>query len=187
MTTDNIARADEIVGLTASSGWALMARGGYAEDIRRTRYLKWLDENATNAATFSFFDDITRFADAIVAAHAAKHPQPSDGLPPGPWKVESGEVHDACLSTVCRKLTAEFKHYSINAAIQAFIARCGSPAVRSILAACDDAELGRWSTIIGQYQVAGDCDALIGGEFRSPFGGPPTFGEITLACMPRRK
>jgi hypothetical protein len=187
MTTDNIARADEIVGLKKDRDWPKNFISEYVDDIRRTRYLKWLDENATNAATFSFFDDITRFADAIVAAHAAKHPQPSDGLPPGPWKVESGEVHDACLSTVCRKLTAEFKHYSINAAIQAFIARCGSPAVRSILAACDDAELGRWSKIIGQYQVAGDCDALIGGEFRSPFGGPPTFGEITLACMPRRK
>ncbi len=160
MTTDNIARADEIVGLTASSGWAQMARGGYAEDIRRTRYLKWLDENAADAARFSFRDDIARLAAAVVTAHAAKRPQPRDGLPPGPfcicppfqgvgWVVRNkhGErvsQHD-CGQVKCAE----------------YVVRALSPAVRSILAACDDAELERWAGIIGHWKLTREIQPFL--------------------------
>ncbi len=186
---DPIARADEIVGLTKRNNWPQMILSGWADDIRRTQYLQWIDENHPRPSGFRFVDGLVYLADGVVAAHAAKHPQPSDGLPPGPWSVSgpsySPSVYDATGHDICSPPSG-MVNVGPWPTTARYIARCGSPAVRSILVACDDAELERWAGVIAKYKISGDCDPLICGEFRSPRGGIPTFGEITLACTVRR-
>lgn len=46
MTTDNIARADEIVGLTKDGDWPNNFISEYVDDVRRGRYTRWMQREA---------------------------------------------------------------------------------------------------------------------------------------------
>ncbi len=185
---DSIARADEIVGLTKLSDWPKAIANGWADDIRWSRYQLWLHRNGFDTDGIGADMSFGQLAERVISAHAAKHPQPSDGLPPGPWLKHGGFspahttfVPRGCVSSGTREIcTTETE------ALAKFIARCGSPAVRSILAACDDAELERWAKVIGKYQISSACDAVVSEELVARGIGALPTGHVTLFCGARR-
>lgn len=128
-----IAQADGIVGIDTV---LISTTGVRLDTYRRGAYCEWLSARPTDEGFVTVANSIEELAAEVVRIDAAgrKPAQPDDGLPPGPWSDYGKVVADSKGSIVAD--TGECVHHIDAAyAIAAHIARCGSPAVRRLLAA----------------------------------------------------
>lgn len=141
---DDIEKADKIVGINDYLRGVL---GGSSTSkamntLRRGAYFEWLDEkHACGLGPGAPLADIA--AEVIrIDADERRKKEPDDGLPPGPWIVHEG-MSPAHTTFVPRSAISanrrEFATFSERAQADYF-ARCGSPAVRRLLAAFDVTE-----------------------------------------------
>lgn len=125
-----IEQADGIVSIGHRIAEWFGGQNPSADTYRRGAYFEWLDEQ--HACGLGPGAPLADIAAEVVRIHAEeqKLKQPDDGLPPGPWGVieSRGDV-----TLHCAEGLKWANVYSIP--MGNYLARCGSPAMRSLLAA----------------------------------------------------
>lgn len=136
-----IEQADRIVGIDNKiSLWCRADQDIY----RRGAYFKWIGTKDSRGVRYGA--DLEIIAAEVVRIHAEeeKSKQPDDGLQPGPWSASRGcpdpsgnnDRGDPYVSDRNMRLVCILRDY----ATCQYIARCGSPAVRRLLAAFEVTE-----------------------------------------------
>lgn len=141
--SDIIKRADEIVGITERMREWFGPNNPSGNTHRRGAYCEWLaasKDRMTNAKlALSGFAKLEDIAAEVVRVHSeeekAKHPD--DGLPPGPWGIYVEDTPTATWLHVSLPIGSTRQQADL---MKDYLTRCGSPAIRRLLAAFEVTE-----------------------------------------------
>lgn len=137
---NDIDKADRIVGISEFvlqiiNRWTSDGKRLSPDTYRRGAYFEWLDaKHACGLGPGAPLADIAAEVVRIDAEERRKK-EPDDGLPPGPWRYTHGLLRDATDRQLFDPMIDGRTERLVD-----YVARCGSPAVRRLLAAYDVTE-----------------------------------------------
>lgn len=133
----DIEKADSVVGITGTMKESL-ATDAVKNTYRRGAYCEWLREHPAKQGPLTVDNTLEELAAEVVRIDAEGRPKPpDDGLPPGPWTVATFRSGASRIESVKDgKVVAVAYVYEGGRTEHAdYLARCGSPVVRRLLAA----------------------------------------------------